>query len=200
MLLFRHFGSICRRYECSYRRSCCRCSVCRWRLTETQLLSLFVAGRWSIEKKHSHRRHGFSAFVCVCVCVRARTHTHTHTRTHANMHTRTLAPTHTHAHTHTHARTHISTHSRTGTPTAVTVQVVAVRWVAVRPTLTKLTRPFSPVPLATNGRSVLHSNKHSRVRRVIRDSFRCFSRIKKLLGRTETPTCDRMCFQTIRTV
>ena len=28
----------------------------------------------------------------------------------------------------------------------------------------------------------------------------CFSGIKKLLGRTETRTCDRMCFQTIRTV
>ena len=24
----------------------------------------------------------------------------------------------------------------------------------------------------------------------------CFSRIKKLLGRTETRTCDRMCFET----
>ena len=30
--------------------------------------------------------------------------------------------------------------------------------------------------------------------------FVCFSRIKKLLGRTETRTCDKMCFQTIRTV
>ena len=30
--------------------------------------------------------------------------------------------------------------------------------------------------------------------------FGCFSRIKKLLGRTETRTRDRMCFQSIRTV
>ena len=59
---------------------------------------------------------------------------------------------------------------------------------------------FSPVPLAMNGRSVLHSNKQSRMRRGIRDSFGCFSRIKKLLGRTETRTRDRMCFQSIRTV
>ena len=38
-------------------------------------------------------------------------------------------------------------------------------------------RPFSPVPLAINGRSLLHSNKQSRGRLGIRDSFGCFSRI-----------------------
>ena len=60
--------------------------------------------------------------------------------------------------------------------------------------------PFSPIPLALNGHSVLHSNKQSRMRCGIRDSFGCFSRIKKLLGRTETRTRDRICFQSIRTV
>ena len=54
--------------------------------------------------------------------------------------------------------------------------------------------------LTTNGRSVLHSNKQSRVRGGIRNSFGSFSHIKKFLGRTETRTCDRMCFQTIQTV
>ena len=34
----------------------------------------------------------------------------------------------------------------------------------------------------------------------IRDSFGCFSRIKKLLGRTEMRTRDGVCFQSIRTV
>ena len=59
---------------------------------------------------------------------------------------------------------------------------------------------FSSVPLAMNGRSVLNSNKQSRVGRSIRDSFGCFSRIKELLGLTETRTCDRMCFKTIQIV
>ena len=43
----------------------------------------------------------------------------------------------------------------------------------------KVNASFSPVPLAMNGRSLLHSNKQSRMRRGIRDSFGCFSRIKK---------------------
>ena len=46
------------------------------------------------------------------------------------------------------------------------------------------------IPLAMN----CHSNKQSR------DSFGCFSRIKKLLGQAETRTHDRICFQSIRTV
>ena len=49
LLLFRRFGSICRRYDRSYRRSGCRCSVCRWRPTVMHLPPFFVAGRWSIE-------------------------------------------------------------------------------------------------------------------------------------------------------
>ena len=44
----------------------------------------------------------------------------------------------THARTHACTRTHLRTHP----PTAVAVQVVAVRWVGVRPTMTKLMSPF----------------------------------------------------------
>ena len=87
-------------------------------------------------------------------------------------------------------------HARLHPPTAV--QVVAVRWVGVRPTM--MNAPFLTVPLAMNGRSVLHSNKQSRMRRDILDSFWCFLRIKKILGRTETLTRYRMCFQSKRSV
>ena len=65
--------------------------------------------------------------------------------------------------------------------------------------MTELT-PFSPVPLAINGRSRLNSNKQSCRQLGIRDSFGCFLCLKKLLGRTEMRTRDRMCFQSIRTV
>ena len=78
-------------------------------------------------------------------CIYARTHTHTRA--------------HTRAHTHVHTRAHA--HARP--PTAVTIKVVAVRWVGVRPTMTKTYALFLPVPLAMIGRSVLHSNKQSRM-------------------------------------
>ena len=100
----------------------------------------------------------------------ARTHARTHASTHVYAHTR--AHTHTHTHTHTHSRI------RTHPPTTITVQVVAARWVC-SPNHDEVNAPFSHVPLAMNGRSVLHSNKQSRMRRGIRDSFGCFSRIKK---------------------
>ena len=62
----------------------------------------------------------------------------------------------------------------------------------MRPAMTEL-RPLSPGPL-------LHSNKHTRAGDLISpevlDVFAC----KKLLGRTETRTRDRMYCQTIRTV
>ena len=38
--------------------------------------------------------------------------------------------------------------------------------------------PCSPIPLAMNDLSVHNSNKQSRMRRGIRDSFGCFSHIK----------------------
>ena len=43
-----------------------------------------------------------------------------------------------HACTHTQTRTPLRTHQ----PTAVGVQVVAIRWVGVRPAMTKLMPPF----------------------------------------------------------
>ena len=54
-------------------------------------------------------------------------------------------------------------------------------------------RTLSPVPLAINGGSLLQSNKSCGLFD-IRDSFWCFSCIKKLIGSTETRTHDRMCF------
>ena len=95
-----------------------------------------------------------------------------------------------------HARTHSHTHAciHRHRPCCR----CSMGWCA--PNRDEVNTPFSPVPLAMNGRSVLHLNKQSRVRCGICDSFGCFSRIKKLIGRTGTQTCDRMRFQTIRTV
>ena len=70
----------------------------------------------------------------------------------------------------------------------------------IRPIHDGVNVPFVPVPMAINGRSLLHSNKQSCGRLGVRDSFGCFSRIEKLLGQTETRTHDRTCFQSIRTV
>ena len=89
---------------------------------------------------------------------------------------------------HTHTPTH--RHRRSGFRCSIS------QWC---PTMTEL-RPFSPVPLAINGRSLLHSNKRSRGRLGICDSFGCFSCIEKCLGRTEMRTRDGMCFQSIQTV
>ena len=64
--------------------------------------------------------------------------------THARAHARTHTHTHTHTHAYTLTRTYTRTHSRTRIhpPTAIAVQVVAVRLVSLRPTITKLTPPF----------------------------------------------------------
>ena len=109
--------------------------------------------------------------------------------------------THACTHARTNTRAHTRTHSRTCThpPTVVAVQVVAVRRVGAT-SHDGVNAQFSPVPLENNGRLLLHSNKHSRWRLGIPDRFRCFSRIKKCLGRTEARTHDGMCFQSIRTV
>ena len=48
--------------------------------------------------------------------------------------------------------------------------------------------------------SLVHSNKHTRGRSGFLRFCVFFAYIKKLLGGTEKRTCDRMCFQTIRTV
>ena len=67
--------------------------------------------------------------------------------------------------------------------------------------------PLSPVRLVGAAQlwphlpaSLGHSSKQSRGRLRIRDSFWVFFAYKKWLGRTETRTRDRMCFQSIRTV
>ena len=72
------------------------------------------------------------------------------------------------------------------------------RW---RPTVTQLT-PLFDGSLAINGRSLVHSNKHktTHVETVSTCVVLCFSRIQKLLGRTETRPRERKCFQSIRTV
>ena len=82
---------------------------------------------------------------------------------------------------HARMRTHTHTHSHTH----VAVQVTAIRW--------------RPVPLAfIAGSGVIEINTHAG--QPISPRFWMFSRIKKLLGRTETRTRDRMYCQTIRTV
>ena len=68
----------------------------------------------------------------------------------------------------THACTH--RHRRSGCRCSIS------RW---RPTMTELC-PFSPGPLAINCRSLLHSNKLTRGRLGVRDSFGCFSHIKNV--------------------
>ena len=103
--------------------------------------------------------------------------------------------THAHTHARTHARTHTHRRRRSG------CRCLIGRW---RPTVTKI-RPFSLVPLAINGRMLLHSNEHWLGRPGCdRDpvSPRCwfFFAYKEKLGRSETRTRDRMCFQSIRTV
>ena len=53
---------------------------------------------------------------------------------------------------------------------------------------------------ANNCRSMFHSNKIGAGDSVFAIVLGFFSRIKKLLARTETRTRDRICFQSIRTV
>ena len=125
----------------------------------------------------------------------ARTYAHTHTRTHACTHARTHERTH--AHTHTHTRTHEYAYPPTHRRHRPGCRCSIGR---CEPIHDEVKAPLFAFSLAVNGRSVLHSNKQSCVRRDIRDSFWCFSRIIKLLGPTETRTCDSMCVQTIRTV
>ena len=65
------------------------------------------------------------------------------------------------------------THPRTPTPPPFRLSC------SMGPNHDRVYATFSPVPLANNGRSLLHSNKQSRERLSIRDSCGCFSRIKK---------------------
>ena len=125
----------------------------------------------------------------------ARKHVRTYERTHERTHARTYAHTHTHTHTHVHTRAHA--HPPTQRRHRPGCRCSMGRCAPIHD---EVNTPLSPLPLAINGRSVLHSNKQSCVRRDIRDSFGCFSRIIKVLGRTKTLTCDSMCVRTIRTV
>ena len=86
----------------------------------------------------------------------------------------TLARTHPHAHPHSRAHTRARTQENTHTNTAVAVQVIAVRRVddPYRDGVNAFFRRFR----WRNGRSLLHSNKQSRGRLGIHDSFWCFSR------------------------
>ena len=83
----------------------------------------------------------------------------------------------THAQTHACMHAHTRAHTRTHQPTTIADQIVAVRWVGAS-NHDEINAPFSPVPLAMNGRSLLHSNKQSRMRRGFRDSFGCLSLLK----------------------
>ena len=88
------------------------------------------------------------------------------------------------------ARTRIYTRTRTHTPPSLSGYHCAMgRW---RPTVTARSA-------GDNGRRCFIQINTRECDPVSR-GFVCFSRIKKLLGQTETRTCDRMCSQTIRTV
>ena len=97
------------------------------------------------------------------------------------------------------SRTHARTHARTHSPThRCRLQVVAVRLVGgAQPW-----QNYVPFRLfhwrSMAGRCFIQIK--SRGRLSIRDSFGCFSHIKKIRGRTETPTRDRMDCHLIRTV
>ena len=93
--------------------------------------------------------------------------------THAHMHTRAHACMHTRAHTHRH-------HRRTG---------YCYSEASNRDGPRRL-RQYRSLAIKINTRA---GDPNSR-------GFGCFLRIKKLLGRTETRTHDRMYYQTKRTV
>ena len=96
---------------------------------------------------------------------------------------------HTHARMRMHARTRAHACASTLTHTAAAVEVSAIRW---HPTVW-------PTPLAfVAGSRVIEIN--TRADDPVYPIFWMFFAYKKLLGRTETRTRDRICFQTLRTV
>ena len=108
---------------------------------------------------------------------------------HACTHAR--AYTHTRAHARAHTRAHTHTHSRPAVP-AVTVRCTGYRYSV---------SPNRDGPLRLRQcRSLAIQKPCSLATRFPRDFFKYFSRINKLLGRTEMRTLDRICFQPIRTV
>ena len=99
-------------------------------------------------------------------------------------------------HTCTHARAHTLTLAYRHTPTpprpslfAVSVRPISPSWLG--PPLSTLARQWpvgDPLKETTCGRLCIN------------DMFGVFSRIKQIIGRTETRTRDRICYQMIRSV
>ena len=103
-------------------------------------------------------------------------------RTHASMHARTR----THARSHARTRTPPHPHQR---PSLFAVSVRPISPSRLGASLwTKQWPVGDPLKYTTCGRFCIN------------DRFCFLSRIKQILGRTETRTRDRICFQTIRSV
>ena len=102
------------------------------------------------------------------------------------------ARTHAHARTHTRAHTHTRVRARARTHTAVAT-AVHVSAIQRRPAVTA-----SSAGIHSRGSRVIEIN--TPLPASISPRCLMFSRIKKLLGRSETRTRDRIYFQTIRTV
>ena len=99
---------------------------------------------------------------------------------------RILQTHHARTRAHTHARTHVHTHSRHRPPHRLSLSGGAQPTVTGRSACDNAGRwPFK--------------STHELATRFTR-GFGSFSRIKKLLGRTDTRTRDRMYCQTMRTV
>ena len=94
-----------------------------------------------------------------------------HTRTHARTHTRTHVRTHarTRKHTYTHALTHTCTHSHTR-PSPFRLSLFDG---FLAPNRNTVNVPFRR--MAINGRSLVHSNKHSPGRYGVRECFGVFA-------------------------
>ena len=100
------------------------------------------------------------------------------------------ACTHARTRTHAHTREHAHPHPRRPSLFAVSVRPISPSWLgAPLSTLVRQSWPAGdPLKLTTCGRLCIN------------DRFGFFSRIKQILGRTETRTRDRICFQTIRSI
>ena len=96
----------------------------------------------------------------------------------------------THACTHVHTRT--PTHHRRRPGCRCSMGRCA-------PNHDEVNAPYSSVPLAMNGRSVLHSNKQSHWRLGIHDSFGCFSPIKNVYAelRREMTMTELVCARSV---
>ena len=129
---------------------------------------------------HVHTR----AHTCTHVLTRAHTCTHVHTRAHTCTHV------HTRAHTCTHVHIRVHTQPSPSPPSPSAAQAIAIRW---RPT-------NRDGPLRLRQCRSLAIQINTRTGDPIHQGFGSFSRIKKLLRRTEMRTRDRIYCQTLRTV